>query len=52
MLSVNWEKMVPYYHCMLSYPEQWLNLTIDAHDGAITEKEIKENNGVKNEQIS
>ncbi len=42
MLSVDWDKMLPYYHVMLSYPEKWLSLDIDAHTGEVIEKEIKE----------
>lgn len=42
MLSTNWEKMFPYYHVMLSYPEKWLSLDIDAHTGEVIEKEVKE----------
>ncbi len=42
MLSVDWEKMLPYYQVMLSYEERRLSLDIDAHTGEIIEKEIKE----------
>ncbi len=41
MLSVDWEKMQPYYQVMLSYPEKWITVMVDAHDGTIKE-EVKE----------
>lgn len=41
MLSMDWEKMIPYYHVMLSYPDKWITVMVDAHDGALTE-EIRE----------
>lgn len=41
MLSVDWEKMLPYYHIMLSYPEKWITVMVDAHDGTLKE-EVKE----------
>ena len=41
MLSVDWEKMVPYYHIMLSYSEKLITVMVDAHDGTLKE-EIRE----------
>ncbi|MBI4980566.1 nucleotidyltransferase domain-containing protein [Candidatus Woesearchaeota archaeon] len=47
MLSVDWEKMLPYYHIMLSYEQRWLSLDIDAHTGKVIEKEIKAKDSLK-----
>ncbi len=41
MLSTDWEKMLPYYHVMLSYSERWITVMVDAHDGTLKE-EVKE----------
>lgn len=48
MLSVNWKKMFPFYHVLLSYEKRWVSVIIDAHNGKIKEKEINEKKNAKN----
>ncbi len=41
LLSVDWDKQLPFYHVMLSYDEKWIFMTINANTGKIMERQIK-----------
>ena len=41
LLSVDWDKQLPFYHVMLSYDKKWISMTINANTGKIMERQIK-----------